>query len=143
MQAYLQLCFHVSMRNMSRKSETKHNILHIGVQASLMKQAKKRLAEMREQNTAISESVIQDSPPEIHTILVSEDECASATNHLSVPKIQESPSLDSPYRRAMRHSREGSSCSIKSTELDNDTMVSSALVMTLWYRQIIWIIFCN
>lgn len=89
-----------------------------------MKHAKKRLAEMREQNTAISESVIKDdSPPEIHTILISENEQPVETNHLSVPKSKESSPIQSPFKRSSRRSRDGSTCSIRSTELDNDTMV--------------------
>ena len=88
-----------------------------------MKHAKKRLAEMREQNTAISETVLQDTPPGVHTVIVSEeDEESSAFNHLTVPKPEESPN-HSPFKRSKRHSRRGSAYSIKSSEVDNETMV--------------------
>ena len=88
--------------------------IYMYVQASLMKHAKKRLAEMREQaSDFISETVLHDPPKLIRTDDADESQSVSS-NHLDIPRCS-SPNL----RRQSRNSV----YSIKSIDINDDAVV--------------------
>lgn len=95
-----------------------------------MRHAKKRLAEMREQVSSLSESAMQN-PPTIRTDLVSgmDRPQSIVSNYLDIPRTHTPVPKEPMSNLYRRHSRNNSVYSIKSIDLDNDTVVSAIHVL--------------